>query len=625
MTPSGQTICLCMIVKDEAPVIRRCLDSVRPLIDRWLIVDTGSADGTQEIVREHFRDIPGDLVERPWRDFAHNRSEALALARPHGAYTLIIDADDAMVVPDGFRLPDLDADSYTVDIDFGTIRYQRPQLVRSALGWRYEGVIHEYLVCEDATTSGTLPLVLRIHQDGARRRDPDTFRKDVAVLERAIAEETDPFRLARYTFYLAQSYRDSGEGEKAAPLYLRRAEMGFWDQEVYCSLLYAGRLMQALGRDATDVLAVYARAAELCPMRAEARHAASFLHRSRHEFRLGYYVAKPAIDLPAPPGGLFVEAWIYEYGLLDEFGVNAYWSAHYTDCHLACARLLTERKLPDHMIPRIQENQIFAGQKLALERLVFPDQHDPGIQDDDSRASSLARVINSDSWSIYTKQSRIVRTIHIVWVGDESRRPDNCIETWRRLNPDWTIKIWGNQELRSGRWKCQEQMRQMVTRELNGVADMMRWEILERYGGFAMDADAVCIRPLETWLFEPEIFTCWENEIARPGLMAAGYVYAHPHNALIERIVDDIGATPDITTGLAWQTVGPQRLTDTVHSLKYYDATVYPSHYFLPEHLSGARYRGTGPVFCRQLWGATRGNVYETLASRDVLELVNRG
>lgn len=130
MTPSGQTICLCMIVKDEAPVIRRCLDSVRPLIDRWLIVDTGSADGTQEIVREHFRDIPGDLVERPWRDFAHNRSEALALARPHGAYTLIIDADDAMVVPDGFRWPDLDADSYTVDIDFGTIRYQRPQLVR---------------------------------------------------------------------------------------------------------------------------------------------------------------------------------------------------------------------------------------------------------------------------------------------------------------------------------------------------------------------------------------------------------------------------------------------------------------------------------------------------------------
>ena len=79
-------------------MIRRCLDSVRPIIDHWVIVDTGSTDGTQDIIREHLRDLPGELHERPWRDFAHNRSEALELARGKSDYTLIIDADDTLEI-----------------------------------------------------------------------------------------------------------------------------------------------------------------------------------------------------------------------------------------------------------------------------------------------------------------------------------------------------------------------------------------------------------------------------------------------------------------------------------------------------------------------------------------------
>ena len=77
-------LCLNMIVKNEAHVIRRCLDSVRPHITHWVIVDTGSTDGTQALIRDHFRDIPGALHERPWRDFGHNRTEALELARGKG-------------------------------------------------------------------------------------------------------------------------------------------------------------------------------------------------------------------------------------------------------------------------------------------------------------------------------------------------------------------------------------------------------------------------------------------------------------------------------------------------------------------------------------------------------------
>jgi hypothetical protein len=72
-----------MIVKNEASVIRRCLDSVIPVIDSWVIVDTGSTDGTQDIIRSHMSSIPGLLHQSEWRDFAYNRSESLRLARHH--------------------------------------------------------------------------------------------------------------------------------------------------------------------------------------------------------------------------------------------------------------------------------------------------------------------------------------------------------------------------------------------------------------------------------------------------------------------------------------------------------------------------------------------------------------
>ena len=92
---SEPLVCLNMIVKNEAHVIRRCLDSVLPHIDTWVIVDTGSTDGTQELIRDYFAKAgkPGELHERPWKDFGHNRDEALQMARSKARYTMFIDAD----------------------------------------------------------------------------------------------------------------------------------------------------------------------------------------------------------------------------------------------------------------------------------------------------------------------------------------------------------------------------------------------------------------------------------------------------------------------------------------------------------------------------------------------------
>jgi glycosyltransferase involved in cell wall biosynthesis len=154
-----------MIVKNERPVIARCLASVRPLIDTWVIVDTGSTDGTQDHIREVLAELPGELHERPWVDFAHNRSEALKLARGKADYVLIIDADEILEFEPDFVLPSLSADCYHFAIISGDYAYFKAQLVRDALPWRYEGVLHEYICCDQATREAELPC---LEQNNAR-------------------------------------------------------------------------------------------------------------------------------------------------------------------------------------------------------------------------------------------------------------------------------------------------------------------------------------------------------------------------------------------------------------------------------------------------------------------------
>lgn len=211
----------------------------------------------------------------------------------------------------------------------------------------------------------------------------------------------------------------------------------------------------------------------------------------------------------------------------------------------------------------------------------------------------------------------IPKTFHFIWVGDESRRPDNCIETWRRAHPDWRFRLWGNAELEGRAWTNARHMAEMRGRELNGVADMMRWEILHEHGGVVFDADSVCARPLDDWLLDCEAFACWESEIARPGLIAAGYFGCRAGNPFVQAIIEDIAASPTVIDAMAWQTVGPQRLTDCYRKFGYTPLRIYPSHYFIPRHFTGIAYEGGDPVYAHQLWGSTlRG--YETMHALDV-------
>lgn len=211
-------------------------------------------------------------------------------------------------------------------------------------------------------------------EGGARRRStsPERYQRDALVLENALQTETDPFLVSRYTFYLAQSYRDAGEKQKALQYYLDRAKLGFWDQEIFVSLYWSANLKADLDFSENDVISTYLQADAVCKNRAEALHGASRFCRIKKRYQQGFDLAERALRIKPPDNGLFIEQWIYDYGILDEYAVNAYWIGRYHDCLKACRRILASTALPTEQRQRIQANVDFALAKLPDKQSVAP-------------------------------------------------------------------------------------------------------------------------------------------------------------------------------------------------------------------------------------------------------------
>ena len=379
---SQPTICLTMIVKNESQVIRRCIDSVKDYISYWVIVDTGSTDGTQDLIKEIMAEyeIPGELHERPWVDFGHNRTESLQYSIDKADYRLIIDADDVLFIENQEVNPflNISKDFYKIKIRLVSLAYYRSQLIRGNQDWKYVGVLHEYLSGpEGVTLEEDFLEGVEMHASvSGHNRDikgKDKYYNDALIFEKAILttpkEELHIDLERRYVFYMAQSYRDAGMHERSIEAYQRRVDLGGWQEEIYISKYWIARQKQSLQKPDEEIIDAYLKAWEYRPNRLESLyHLIKFLG-TRKRYALAFALSAIGMKTGSCSDILFVEDEIWKWRMPDEYSVLAYYNGNAEEAHKTTTIIINSplfERIPKGEQDRILKNLDFY--KKAIDR-----------------------------------------------------------------------------------------------------------------------------------------------------------------------------------------------------------------------------------------------------------------
>ena len=353
---------------DEAStIIARAIVSANKTVDAVTVVLDGG-DKTAEVCRAlgadvYVRKTPPFDWEKGDGSIARARNEALAIAERRTDYVMLLDPDDYY---EGELPKELTADLYEVFVMDSGLRYPRVQLFKSGKGFRYAGIAHEHLVCAGS--------IARIDQDkfkyirgygGTQDRNHPTVKFAIHArwFEKWLVDHPDD---PRSQFYLAQSYRDSRQFDKAIIAYERRIEMTTGqDEERAFSACQIARILRETGKDPTQA---YLRAYEMRPTRAEPLcELANWLRDEKQKrFALAVIVARMAASLQLPPHDyLFIEPSVYEYRALEELAIALYWSGDKVGAKTCYEQLLT--RVPKGYVEHISrmlamtEEQIKAG------------------------------------------------------------------------------------------------------------------------------------------------------------------------------------------------------------------------------------------------------------------------
>lgn len=355
------SLCLNMIVRNESKIITRLLESVLPIIDTYVICDTGSTDNTPEIITSFFNkhNIPGEVITEPFKNFGYNRTFALKAARGKATYALLLDADMIFKIEPTFDKQTLIHGAYMIIQKGGGLNYYNTRLIRLDINASCVGPTHEYYDIPQGTVNEKCDSIW-INDIGDGGCKGDKFERDIRLLKQGIEEEPNN---GRYYFYLANSYFNSGRNQESINYYKKRIELGGWVEEIFYSYLNLGHAHMKLGQDGEAIFA-WMNGYNHHQTRSETIYEICKYYREKGKNKLAMVFCMLGKDIPYPKNDtLFIHKDVYETGFDYELSILGYYN-NYPDTYKVINRLMN---YSNQTYANLLSNYKFYSPKLSSE------------------------------------------------------------------------------------------------------------------------------------------------------------------------------------------------------------------------------------------------------------------
>jgi len=323
---------LCMIVKNEAHTMASTLLSIKPYIDQWFIIDTGSTDGTQEIIQKTMNGVYGVLYEEPFENFAVTRNKSLEFARCDynpSHFTMYADADDILLNGSALReyletQRNNTTSAYYLKIDTGIV-FTSTRVFPTDACWRFVGAVHEVLIHPEYIPCGSIPDVKIMHYSPPISAEASCKRweRDLVLLKKDLDENP---KNARAAFYYANTLTWLGRYDLAKVAHEYRISLGGWNEEQYDSSMSLARIAVALQYDFSNIINLYLNAYNISPHRAEPLFEIANYYHNNNNSALCFLFAYRAFQLSYPiQDKLFIDENVYKYKAAELVGIHAWY------------------------------------------------------------------------------------------------------------------------------------------------------------------------------------------------------------------------------------------------------------------------------------------------------------